>query len=220
MKMIEETNPRKEALYYLSNLHPMKADEVLLIDSVNTDTGIAKETILEALNGLVDEGLVERTVSINGTEGRKLALTPKGKEKVDSFPAEEGQGIISPREIESRLISTYDRMKGDMEVIRQNLEKNHRILEADMSGIRKSMAEHDQFVRTYMVRIVESISMFIGIFAIVVVMMVNVLSGMSEIGDMNMFILFVITLPFLLIVTIIPGLWLVRRTILEPPAKA
>jgi heme/copper-type cytochrome/quinol oxidase subunit 2 len=90
-----------------------------------------------------------------------------------------------------------------------------------VSEIRKSIADHDQFLRTYFVRIIESISVFIGVFGIVVVMMVSTLKdslgdsgeNTSSIVDLQ---IFVVMLPLLLVLTIIPTLYLIKKVILQP----
>jgi hypothetical protein len=217
--MTEMKDLRDLVLCHLNKVHPAKESEKAVIDAMVGQTGKSREEVLTTLESLRSAGLVEQfTVqpTFQSESERQYTITQKGREANQPKGDDPGQECISPREIESRLISNYDRMKGDMEVIRQNLEKDQKTLETEMSDIRKSMADHDQFVKTYMVRIVESISMFIGIFAIVVVMMVNVLKDLSSIPDKTMLLLFVISLPILLIVTIIPGLWLIRKLILEP----
>jgi ABC-type siderophore export system fused ATPase/permease subunit len=134
-------------------------------------------------------------------------------------PLTEGSGTISPWEMESKLIATYDSMKTDMEALKKNLERSQKEFEKDVSEIRKSIADHDQFLRTYFVRIIESISVFIGVFGIVVVMMVSTLQGSlggASTTSMHDLKIFVIMLPLLLVLTIIPTLYLIKKVILQP----
>ncbi|OPY31940.1 MAG: hypothetical protein A4E32_01548 [Methanomassiliicoccales archaeon PtaU1.Bin124] len=218
--MAEERKDAKDlVLCLLARFHPIKASEKEVADELHAENGLNQEEVHTALESLRIAGSVEMTTvqlaHLSATEDR-YSITDKGREALRAKGMDPAQECITPREIESRLISNYDRIKAEMEQVRQNLERNQKTLETEMTGIRKSMGEHDQFVRTYMVRIVESISMFIGIFAITVVMMVNVLKDLSLIPDKTMLVIFVATLPTLLIITIIPGLWLIRRMILEP----
>jgi len=216
--MAEKKDPVESVLCHLAKLHPIRATEQELQDVLRSE-GLSREEASSAIAKMQDDRLLELVAS-NTAGTRSSMLTDKGREYLRAKGIYPSTECITPREIESRLISTYDQMKADMEVVRQNLEQNQKTLETEMSGIRKSMGEHDQFVRTYMVRIVESISMFIGIFAIVVVMMVNILKTMTDIDDKTMLLFFVISLPLMLIATIIPGLWLVRRIILQPRVDA
>lgn len=211
------SDPMETALCHMAKLHPLRATEQELAEVLRA-AGHGPAA-LALISKMLDEHLLE-TAPSDPKGGRSLQLTEHGREYLRSKGIDPALECITPREIESRLISTYDQMKADMEVVRQNLEQNHRTLEKEMDGIRKSMGEHDQFVRTYMVRIVESISMFIGIFAIVVVMMVNVLKDMIKIEDKTMLLYYVGSLPLLLIITIITGLWLIRRFLLLPKANA
>lgn len=74
---------------------------------------------------------------------------------------------VSAKEIEARLVEIYDRIKVDMESMRQNLENSQKALEKEMAAVRSSIADHDQVIRTYFVRVVETFGVFVGIFAVV-----------------------------------------------------
>lgn len=216
--MADKKDPVETALCHMAKLHPLRSSEEELLDVLRS-AGQGAENAPAIITKMLDDGLLER-LKPSASGASSLLMTEKGREYLRAKGIDPAQECITPREIESRLISTYDQMKADMETVRQNLEQNHKTLEEEMDGIRKSMGEHDQFVRTYMVRIVESISMFIGIFAIVVVMMVNVLKDMTKIDDKNMLLYYVGSLPLLLIITIIIGLWLIRKFILQHKTEA
>jgi hypothetical protein len=169
---------------------------------------------------LVVEDLVHS--SKDGAGVTRLVISTKGIAMLDGLePQTDEAGTISPWEMESKLIATYDSMKTDMEALKKNLERSQKEFEKDVSELRKSIADHDQFLRTYFVRIIESISVFIGVFGIVVVMMVSTLKdslgnsgeNTSSIADLQ---IFVIMLPLLLVLTIIPTLYLIKRVILQP----
>jgi DNA-binding PadR family transcriptional regulator len=220
--MSDDPNPElmTRILCHLERFSPIKVDEQELVEQISTNEKVEPSVCVEELERLVADGYIavlEVQPPFEKQIKRRFSLTEKGKEWLDQHPSKSSTECISPREIESRLISTYDSMKGEMESIRRNLEKTQRTLEVEMGGMRKSMTEHDQFLRTYMIRIIESIGMFIGIFGIVVVIMVQSLKGgIFGATNIDTFLLFVLALPFLLIVTIIPGLWLIKRIILEP----
>lgn len=211
--------PMKTVLCHLERFSPIKVDEQELVELISRVDAIQPSICIEELKRLVAEEyieILEVQLPFERQIKRRYSLKEKGKEWLKQNLSNISSECISPREIESRLISTYDGMKGEMESIRRNLEKTQRSLEVEMNGMRKSMTDHDQFLRTYMIRIIESIGMFIGIFGIVVVIMVQSLkTGIFEASEIDTFLLFVIALPFLLSVTIIPGLWLIKRMILE-----
>ena len=80
-------------------------------------------------------------------ETRRLSLTIAGVEA--SGPMETvADDLISPSEMEARLVSSYDTTKRDVEVIKSRLGEQQKALEKEMADTRKSIAEHDQFLKT------------------------------------------------------------------------
>lgn len=215
--MAEETDPKLLLLRALRKAYPAKLDAQQLLSSISLAEKMDKEVLRTALESLREEQLVEESPGKVGGSPR-VNLSHSGMERLhETDPKDEQYEIISPREIESKLISTYDSMKAEMEILKQNLENSQKTLDVEMSGLRKGITDHDQFLRTYFVRIIESISTFIGIFGIVVVMMVGSLEGhLGAVEDPTVLILFVIGLPLLLILSIMPTLYLIKHNVLEP----
>ncbi len=205
-------------LRQLRHSYPARVAEADLLRTVAQGEKVEQESLRPTLIRLVEEGLVQS--SKDGAGVTRLVVSAKGISMLDGLePQTEGAGTISPWEMESKLIATYDSMKTDMEALKKNLERSQKEFEKDVSELRKSIADHDQFLRTYFVRIIESISVFIGVFGIVVVMMVSTLKDSlggengATIGDLQ---IFVIMLPLLLVLTIIPTLYLIKKVILQP----
>ena len=63
-----------------------------------------------------------------------------------------------------------------MEEMRQSLETSQKALDEEMEDMRKQIGDHDQVIRTYFIRVIETFGVFVGIFAVVVVVM----SGMGD----------------------------------------
>jgi hypothetical protein len=204
-------------LRQLRHSYPARVAEADLLRTVAQSEKVAQESLRPTLTKMVEEGLVQS--SKDGAGVTRLVVSAKGISMLEGLePLTEGAGTISPWEMESKLIATYDSMKTDMEALKKNLERSQKEFEKDVSELRKSIADHDQFLRTYFVRIIESISVFIGVFGIVVVMMVSTLKDSlgeagATIGDLQ---IFVVMLPLLLVLTIIPTLYLIKKVILQP----
>ncbi len=205
-------------LRHLRHSYPARVGEADLLRTVAQSEKVGQESLRPTLTRLVEEGLVQSNK--DGAGVTRLVVSAKGISMLEGLePLTEGSGTISPWEMESKLIATYDSMKTDMEALKKNLERSQKEFEKDVSELRKSIADHDQFLRTYFVRIIESISVFIGVFGIVVVMMVSTLKdslGGENGATLEDLQIFVIMLPLLLVLTIIPTLYLIKKVILQP----
>jgi DNA-binding IscR family transcriptional regulator len=204
-------------LRHLRQSYPARVAEADLLRAIAQAEKVGQDSLRPTLAKLIEEDLIHS--SKDGAGVTRLVISTKGISMLDGLePQTDEAGTISPWEMESKLIATYDSMKTDMEALKKNLERSQKEFEKDVSEIRKSIADHDQFLRTYFVRIIESISVFIGVFGIVVVMMVSTLKDSlgeagATIGDLQ---IFVVMLPLLLVLTIIPTLYLIKRVILQP----
>lgn len=213
-----ESDIRQALLRYLRQVYPARMDPKDVISNVASAGNFDNIEVCRVLDRLRTEGLVEETLYNSGAaDSRRVQINQAG---LGILQAEDQTGgsaeVISPREIESKLISTYDNMKTDMEELRRNLNSTQKELGKVMGELHASISDHDQFLKTYFVRIMESISVFIGIFGIVVVIMVSSLSGhIREYFTYNEFVVFIIVLPVLLIITIVPTLLLIKRYILD-----
>jgi hypothetical protein len=198
-------------------------DEIVLIATVqkeSRDTNI--ETVGKAIRGLRDRGLVEETVvkaPFDKAETFRFKITSQG---IGFLQKMEEAGVvagISPKEIEARLVETYDRIKADMEVMRQNLETSQKALESEMEGMRVRIADHDQVIRTYFVRVIETFGVFVGIFAVVVVMMISSLIGLTQMRDPTQILFIVVWVPVSLILMILAMLLGIKHLVLKTPGQ-
>ena len=64
--------------------------------------------------------------------------------------------VMPPKEIESRLIETYDRIKSDMGEMRQSLEMSRKALDKQMEDMRKQIGGQEQVFKTYFIRVIET----------------------------------------------------------------
>jgi uncharacterized membrane protein len=220
-----DTEIQKQILKSLREFYPIKVDDIVLIAAVQK---VIKDTTVDQITKdilvLRDSGLVEETIikaPFGKTETKRLKITSTGIERLQGLEEKEVKGIVSAKEIESRLIETYDRIKGDLETMRQNLEASQKTLEGDMAEMRKRIADHDQVIRTYFVRVIETFGVFVGIFAVVVVSMQASISGaiaaISETGNPLSFFLALAGIALTLGVVIIAMLYGIRKLVLIPP---
>ncbi len=220
-----DTEIQKQILKSLREFYPIKVDDIVLIAAVQK---VIKEATVDQITKdivvLRDSGLVEETIikaPFGKTETKRLKITSTGIERLQGLEEREVKGVVSAKEIESRLIETYDRIKGDLETMRQNLEASQKALEGEMAEMRKRIADHDQVIRTYFVRVIETFGVFVGIFAVVVVSMQASISGaiaaISATGNPLSFFLAMAGIALTLGVVIIAMLYGIRRLVLIPP---
>lgn len=220
-----DTEIQKQVLKSLREFYPIKVDDIVLIAAVQKVIRDASvDQISRDIVVLRDSGLVEETIikaPFGKTETRRLKITSTGIERLQGLEEKEVKGVISAKEIESRLIETYDRIKGDLETMRQNLEASQKTLEGDMAEMRKRIADHDQVIRTYFVRVIETFGVFVGIFAVVVVSMqagiANAATAIEQGGDASMFFLYIMGIALTVAVVILSLLYGIRRLVLIPP---
>lgn len=218
------TAVQKQILRSLREFYPIKVDEIVLVASVQKQMAEATtEQIARDLRELRDKGLVEEAAirtPFGKTDTYRFKISPAGIEYLQSLeekgPAAPG---VSAKEIESRLVETYDRIKADMEAMRQNLETSQKTLEGDMAKMRSSIADHDQVIRTYFVRVIETFGVFVGIFAVVVVAIISTIN-VAELGSaqaMEFSIIILVALPIILVVVIVTLLYAIRELVLKMP---
>jgi hypothetical protein len=218
---------RQALLAVLRSLHPLPVDDKVLLSTMRRQRPELDATLFEAaVAATQQEGLVEVTLvkaPFDKGEARRLSLTAAGLEA--SGPTVVVDDLISPSEMEARLVSSYDATKRDVEVIKSRLGEQQKALEKEMADTRKSIVEHDQFLKTNLVRIVETIGMFMGIFGIVVVMMISALMQKRPgsdlpylvVSDSTQAALFVFGMPLIIGVTMIIIMWMINKRIIHPP---
>lgn len=212
---------QRDILKKLREYYPIKVDENVLIKSVedaNKEAGI--EDIMQEINGLTEKGFIEKAVvtpPFMKTEIVRLKITSAGIDKLQTLEVKEVKvETVMVRELESRLVDTYDKIKTDMEEVRLGLETSQKTLEKDMVDMHKKIADHDQVIRTYFVRVIETFGVFVGIFAIVVVMMLSVVPSLGTV-PLERAVLYIVAVPAVLAGVILLMLWGIRKLILASP---
>jgi hypothetical protein len=215
---------QKQILRSLREFYPIKVDEVVLVASVQKQMADATtEQIARDLRELRDKGLIEEA-AIRAPFGKadtyRFKISPAGMEYLQSLE-EKGPAApeVSAKGIEARLVEMYDRIKADMEAMRQNLENSQKALEGDMAKMRTSIAEHDQVIRTYFVRVIETFGVFVGIFAVVVVAIISTINVADSLasGAMGFAIVILVALPVILVTVIVTLLYAIRELVLKMP---
>lgn len=224
MEKYQGTAVQKQILRSLREFYPIKVDEIVLIASVQKQMADSTtEQIARELRELRDKGLVEEAAirtPFGKADTYRFKISPAGIEYLQSL---EEKGLAAPevsaKEIESRLVETYDRIKADMESMRQHLEMSQKALEGDMAKMRASIAEHDQVIRTYFVRVIETFGVFVGIFAVVVVAIIstmNVAEALSK-DTIGFSLVILFALPIVLVIVIVTLLYAIRELVLKMP---
>jgi len=215
------TQLQKDILKKLREYYPIKVDENVLIKSVedaNKEAGI--EDITREINGLTEKGYIEKAVitpPFMTMEIVRLKITSSGIEKLQSFEVKEVKvETVMVRELEARLVDTYDKIKTDMEEVRHGLETSQKTLEADMADMHKKIGAHDQVINTYFVRVIETFGVFVGIFAIVVVMMLSVVPSLATVS-LERAVMYLVGVPLVLAAVILLMLYGIKKLILASP---
>ena len=167
---------RLQLLRNLREFYPIKVDEIVLISAVQKVLKeVTVDQIVQEIQALKEQGYVEVSsvkTPFGKAENFRYKITGQGIEHLQSL---EERGVkaevIPPKEIESRLVETYDRIKSDMEEMRQSLETSQKVLDKEMEDMRKQIGDHDQVIKTYFIRVIETFGVFVGLFAVVVVVM-------------------------------------------------
>jgi DNA-binding PadR family transcriptional regulator len=180
-----------QLLRNLREFYPIKVDEIVLISAVQKVLkDVTVDQIVRDIQTLKDQGYVEVSsvkTPFGKAENFRYKITGQG---IEHLQALEDKGVrtdvIPPKEIESRLVETYDRIKSDLEEMRQSLEASQKALDEEMQDMRKQIGDHDQVIRTYFIRVIETFGVFVGIFAVVVVVMGQGLgTALSNTKDIN-----------------------------------
>jgi DNA-binding transcriptional ArsR family regulator len=220
------TEIQKQVLRNLREFYPIKVDEIVLVASVQkVMKDVTADQISRDLRELRDKGLIEESAvraPFGKTDTYRFKISPAGIEYLQSME-EKGQEApgASAKEIEARLVETYDRIKADMESMRQNVETSQKALEKDMAAVRSSITEHDQVIRTYFVRVIETFGVFVGIFAVVVVAMLGTINTANTIVDpglaLDKIIVILVAIPIILVSVIMSLLYGIRELVLKMP---
>ena len=167
---------RLQLLRNLREFYPIKVDEIVLISAVQKVLKeITVDQIVQEIKALKEQGYVEVSsvkTPFGKAENFRYKITGQGIEHLQSLEEKGVKAeVIPPKEIESRLVETYDRIKSDMEEMRQSLETSQKVLDKEMEDMRKQIGDHDQVIKTYFIRVIETFGVFVGLFAVVVVVM-------------------------------------------------
>jgi hypothetical protein len=223
-----ENGPSRVRIQLLRNLrefYPIKVDEIVLVSAVQkvlkdvTVDQIAQE--IQSLKGLGYVEVSSVKTPFGKAENFRYKITGQG---IENLQALEEKGVkaevIPPKGIESRLVETYDRIKSDMEEMRQSLETSQKALDKEMEDMRRQIGDHDQVIKTYFIRVIETFGVFVGIFAVVVVIMSGMGDALLANGvSFNTQLLILIGIPAALTIVILVLLLGIKWLILMPPKK-
>jgi len=91
---------------------------------------------------------------------------------------------------------------------------------ADMEAMGKMIGDYDQVIRTYFIRVIETFGVFVGIFAIVVIMVLNNdIGGAMAADDPRTAFILVIGTPATVVLSILVMLLGIKYLILQPDRK-
>ena len=213
---------RLQLLRNLREFYPIKVDEIVLISAVQKVLKeITVDQIVQEILALKEQGYVEVSsvkTPFGKAENFRYKITGQGIEHLQSLEEKGVKAeVIPPKEIESRLVETYDRIKSDMEEMRLSLETSQRTLDKEMEDMRKQIGDHDQVIKTYFIRVIETFGVFVGLFAVVVVVMGQGLgTAMGGAKNLNDQLVVLVTVTTSLTIVILVLLLGIKMLILMP----
>lgn len=224
--MVENHNQNDVQMHILRSLrefYPIKVDEIVLISSVQKMVkDVTIDRVSENIKELKEKGLLEESIikaPFGKTETYRYKITSNG---IDYLQALEEKGakkeVVSAKEIETRLVETYDRISSDMDEMRQTIVTDQKTLEKDMVEMRKRITDHDQVIRTYFLRVIETFGVFVSIFAIVVILILTIGLSISYEQSEHYWILLV-SVPIMIIIYVLVMILSIKRFILVTPRR-
>jgi hypothetical protein len=209
----------RQVLKCLREFYPIKVDEIVLVSSVQKSMkGATVDDIKASLRRLKEGALIEESsvkAPFGKTETLRYKITSEGIDHLQSLEEKVAAKGISAKDVESRIVETYDRIRADMEEMRLSIETSQKALDADMEDVRQRIAEHDQVIKTYFLRVIETFGVFVSIFAVVVVMMISIGQNIAVIKDPVILTIFLVGVPLAMILFSATLLIGIRKFILE-----
>jgi uncharacterized membrane protein len=137
---------KEQILRSLREFYPIKVDEIVLISAIqknNKDESI--DQISKNIQSLLKKGWVEESL-VEAPFGKaktyRFQITPSGIEHLQSIDYGSPREPPTPlSEIESRIYETYDRIRGEMAILKQDQESNKEYLQESNEEIRKSVLD-------------------------------------------------------------------------------
>jgi hypothetical protein len=213
-----------KVLRTLREVYPAKVDEIVLVAAVQKDvSGASVEMISGVLADSVDRGYME-SVMAEGVagEGRWFKITARGIERLQelemrTMPAD----VQTIMELERRMVGTYERVHEDLERMRGEVEEKVTTLSREMEDMEGKIGDHDQVIKTYFVRVIETFGVFVGIFAVVVVSVLNRYEEAANMVADNLFsaLILVLGTPLAVLVVVLVMLYGIKRFVLCPGTK-
>lgn len=208
-----------KVLRTLREIYPAKVEELVLISAVQKELSASIEQIdAEMMIGKA-KGFLEEFGGAD-EEGRWFKITSRGIERLQELELVATTTDLGKlMEMERRLVETYDRIHHDMSVMQGQLDRRTEAMTANMEAMGKRIGDHDQVIRTYFIRVIETFGVFVGIFAIVVVMILNNPQEVMAEEDSFTRIILVLGVPITVVVSVLIMLLGIRYLILEPSKK-
>lgn len=213
-----------KVLRTLREVYPAKVDEIVLVAAVQKDvSGASVETISGILDDSVDRGYIE-SIMAEGVagEGRWFKITARGIERLQelemrTMPAD----VQTIMELERRMVGTYERVHNDLERMRGEVEERVTTLSKEMMDMEDKIQDHDQVIKTYFVRVIETFGVFVGIFAVVVVTVLNRYdeAAVNIVENPSAAIILVIGTPLAVLFVVLVMLYGIKRYVLQPERK-
>lgn len=204
-----------KVLRTLREIYPAKVEELVLISAVQKEMSASIEQIDAELNIGKAKGFLEEFGDTD-MEGRWFKITSRGIERLQELElVATSADLAKLMEMERRLVDTYDRIQTDMSKMRSELDQRTEEMTSEMEGMSKRIGDHDQVIRTYFIRVIETFGVFVGIFAIVVIMVLSRPSEAFDASDPVAAAIWVIGTPVTVVVSILVMLLGIRYLVLS-----
>ena len=208
-----------KVLRTLREIYPAKVEELVLISAVQKELSASIEQIDAEVNIGKSKGFLEEFGEVDA-EGRWFKITSRGIERLQELElVATSTDLGKLMEMERRMVETYDRIQQDMSAMQGQLDERTAAMNSEMEAMSKRIGDHDQVIRTYFIRVIETFGVFVGIFAIVVVMMLNQTEDISKIEDPWTATALAVGKAAGLVIAILVMLYGIKRLVLLPDRR-
>jgi hypothetical protein len=209
-----------KVLRTLREIYPAKVEELVLIAAVQKEMAASIEQINAELMIGKAKGYLDEFGEAD-VEGRWFKITSRGIERLQELELVATTADLGKlMEMERRLVETYDRIQTDMSAMHDQLDERTTAMNTEMEDMSKRIGDHDQVIRTYFIRVIETFGVFVGIFAIVVIMVLNNdIGGAMKADDPWTAFILIIGTPATVVLSIMVMLYGIKYLILQPESK-
>jgi len=204
---------KQQILRYLQESYPVKEDRNSIIKEIrNYYPNIMDEQISTFIQQLHNENSIEGGI-IDDETNPKFKITSHGINQLQI------QEKPSPEKITSQFYFTYDNIERELDSFVTSFETSRKKITLDMEEMRDQINTHEREIQTHYIRIIETFGVFVGIFAVVVIMMISSINSITRCDNVGLMVFFILWVPASLILVVFAMLKFIGELVVEKPQE-